>query len=215
MSTDLQSQIELMLANTSSALDQEKSTIQQLQSIATVTGTLQPSNNSSFAWNEHILIFTAIGNTTWVSTVSSAYVFAVAGGGGGSYNNAGNAGQSVVFYPINLVIGHEYQFTIGYGGTAAANTNISTQTGGVTSITDLTTSTIVLSLAGGETCFTNGESTGAWTVPGVSSPFGSGGTSGASGATPGLSGQGYGSGGGQGWGAIGGNGAPGLCVLLI
>ena len=44
MSTDLQSQIELMLANTSSALDQEISTIQQLQNIATVTGTLQSPN---------------------------------------------------------------------------------------------------------------------------------------------------------------------------
>ncbi len=79
MSTDLQSQIELMLANTSSALDQEISTIQQLQSIATVTGTLQSPNGGgssspidlSNATSDYMLAYdqTAIINYSNVTSV--------------------------------------------------------------------------------------------------------------------------------------------------
>ena len=47
MSIDLQSQIVTMLVNTSAALNQEQSTIQQLQNIATVTGTLSLTTTMS------------------------------------------------------------------------------------------------------------------------------------------------------------------------
>ena len=119
MSTDLQSQIELMLANTSSALDQEISTIQQLQSIATVTGTLQSPNGGvsanridlSNATSDYMLAYdqTAIINYSNVTSVP----LHIATQDGTSYELKafsktqaatinGGSGSTTLLYPNNI-----------------------------------------------------------------------------------------------------------------
>lgn len=158
------------------------------------------------------------GTFTVPAGVTEVLVSGCGGGAGGNSGYSGGAGQPVIKQGIAVTPGHVLSITIGAGGVGG---NATATGGGNTVLTDSTTSTVLLTLAGatGGSGYSNGYPGGGnlssgSTQPGASGPYGAGGGSGGTAAgTAGLPAYGYGAGGGQGQSAAGGNGAPGFLSL--
>ena len=165
---------------------------------------------------QNTVVFTSSDSWTVPEGVTTILVSGCGGGSGGAKNSAGQAGFHVLLQVINVTPGHTLSITIGGGGAGTLNYG---NAGGTTSIVDSTSSTTLLSLAGGAALMLGGETT--FSVPGQSSPWGRGGPAYGSGGANSYNGgnaDGYGAGGGQcttnaSGTTAGGSGTSGIIII--
>lgn len=167
--------------------------------------------------------FTGSGTFVVPAGINIVYITEIGGGGGGGTSGGGFGGAYIINYPFVVTPLSSYSVTIGGAGAGRIDGASEATNGGSTSFSTISvaggTSGNGVSGVGG---IDGSTSTGGGfsqkgglrgTTGGAGSPFGIGGTGGLSF----TAGTGYGSGGGSDFvsgTANGGNGAPGLCIVI-